>query len=54
MRLSSNEEEVLLTYIRRYERLGVYTRVRTVTISANSILRRSYAGTELLPTMTTN
>ena len=54
MRLSSDEEEVLLTYIRRCERLGVHARVRAVTISANSILRRSYAGTEPLPTVTAN
>jgi hypothetical protein len=54
MRLSSDEEEVLLTYMRRCERLGVHIRVRVVTISANSILRRSHAGTKLLLTVTAN
>jgi hypothetical protein len=54
IRLSSDEEEVLLTYMRRYERLGVHVRVRVVTISANSILRRSHAGTKPLPTITAN
>lgn len=54
MRLSSDEEEVLLTYMRRCERLGVHARVRAVTISANSILRRSHAGTEPLTTVTAN
>jgi hypothetical protein len=54
IRLSSDEEEVLLTYMRRYERLGVHIRVRAVTISANSILRRSHVGTKPLLTVTTN
>lgn len=54
MRLSSDEEEVLLTYLRRCERLGVHARVRAVTISANSVLRRSHIGTEPPPTVTAN
>jgi hypothetical protein len=54
IRLSSDKEEVLLTYMRWCERLGVYIRVRVVTISANSILRRSYVGTKPLLTVTAN
>jgi phage baseplate assembly protein W len=54
MRLSNDEEEVLLTYLRRCERLGVHARVQAVTISANSLLRRSHVGTEPAPRVTSN
>ena len=54
MRLSSDQEEVLLTYLRRCERFGVHARTRAVTISANSVLRRSHKGTEPAPTVTAN
>jgi hypothetical protein len=54
MRLSSDQEEVLLTYLRRCERFGVHARTRAITISANSVLRRSHKGTKLVPTVTAN
>jgi len=44
MRLSSDQEEAILSYMRRCERLGVCVRARAITISANSILRRSHEG----------
>ena len=52
MRLSSDQEEAILTYMRRCERLGVCARARAITISANSILRRSHEGDSLLLTVT--
>jgi hypothetical protein len=54
MRLSSDQEEVLLTYLRRCERFGVHARTRAITISANSVLRRSHKGTKPVPTVTAN
>ena len=52
MRLNSEQEEAILTYMRRCERLGVCARARAITISANSILRRSHEGDSLPPTVT--
>ena len=54
MRLSSDQEEELLTELHRCERLGDHVGVRAITISANSILRRSHEGTEPAPTVTMN
>ena len=52
LRLSSEQEEAILSYMRRCERLGVCVRARAVTISANSILHRSHVGNE--PALTVN
>ena len=49
--MHKEQEAALVTYLERYEALGVHARPRALTISANSILRRAYTDISPPPTV---